>query len=88
MPPGASTRIPRPTWTGTCSRERPLEAGPTLLALWKTVMQGRVRGQAAPIGSASANRLEGWFGRFKPRTRLTRGLKTRNFVHLMARRTA
>ena len=33
--------------------------------------------------------LEGWFGRFKPRARLTRGLKTeagaRHFVGLMAR---
>ena len=41
---------------------------------------------------ASTNRLEGWFGRFKPRARLARGLKTEagalNFVRLMARSIA
>lgn len=91
-------------------RERPPEAGPVLLALWETVMQGRVRlqpevwnllghlaerwhdlvrSQGNPKVSASTNRLECWFGRFKPRSRLTRGLKTEtdalNFVRLMAR---
>ena len=48
-----------------------------------------VRSQGNPKVPASTNRLEGWFGRFKPRARLTRGLKTeagaRNFVCLMAR---
>ena len=38
---------------------------------------------------ASINRIESWFGRFKPRVRLTRGLKiedgTCHFVGLMAR---
>lgn len=38
---------------------------------------------------ASTNRLEDWFGRVKPRARLTQGLKTkagsRHFVDLMAR---
>ena len=48
-----------------------------------------VRSQGNPKASASTNRLEGWFGRFKPRAHLTRGLKTGtgalNFVRLMAR---
>lgn len=48
-----------------------------------------VRSQGNPKVSASTNRLEDWFGRFKPRASLTRGLKTEtgtlNFVHLMAR---
>ncbi len=47
-----------------------------------------VRSQRDPTVPASTNRLEGWFGRFKPRARLTRGLKTEagtlNFVHVMA----
>ena len=43
------------------------------MALWKTVMQGRVRSQPDPIVPASANRLEGWFGCFMPRARPTRG---------------
>ena len=38
---------------------------------------------------ASTNRIEGWFGCFKPRVRLIRGLKTEDgpchFVGLMAR---
>ena len=47
-------------------------------------MQGRVplrhevvRSQGNPKVPASTNRLEGWFGRFKLRARLPRGLKTR-----------
>ena len=32
--------------------------------------------QRHPTIPASTNRLEGWFGRFKPRARLPRGLKT------------
>ena len=92
------------------ARERPVAAGPVLLALWQAVAQGRVRlhpevgkllwhlvtrwhdlvrSQHKPKVPASTNRLEGWFGRFKPRARLTRGLKTeagaRHFVGLMAR---
>ena len=47
---------------------------------------------AATRVSASTNRLEGWFGYFKPRARLTRGLKTEadplNFVRLMAQAMA
>ena len=43
-----------------------------------------VRSQRDPAVPTSTNRLEGWFGRFKPRARLTRGLKTEagtlNFV--------
>ena len=45
-----------------------------------------------PARAASANRLEGWLGRFKPRVRLARGLKietgTLSFVRPMARGTA
>ena len=56
-----------------------------LVARWHEL----VRSQHNPKVPASTNRLEGWFGRFKPRTRLTRGLKTgagaRHFVGLMAR---
>ncbi len=69
------------------ARERPPEAGPVLLTLWEAVMQGRVR--LYPKVPASTYRLEGWFGRFQPRGRLTRGLKTEagalNFVCLTAR---
>jgi len=59
--------------------------------LWHLVERWHelVRNQDHPRVPASTNRLEGWFGRFKPRARLTRGLKTeagaRNFVYLMAR---
>ncbi len=59
--------------------------------LWHLVERWHelVRSQDHPGVPASTNRLEGWFGRFKPRARLTRGLKTeagaRNFVCLMAR---
>ena len=92
------------------ARERPVAAGPILLALWQSVAQGwvrlapevrpllwhlvtrwhyLVRSQHNPKVPASTHRLEGWFGRFKPRARLTRGLKTeagaRHFVGLMAR---
>ena len=35
-----------------------------------------VHSQHDPKVPASTNRLEGWFGHFKPRARLTRGLKT------------
>ena len=91
-------------------RERPVAAGPVLLALWQAVAQGRVRlnpgvrqllwhlvvrwhdlvrSQRNANIPAPTNRLEGWFGRFKPRARLTRGLKTEagahHFVGLMAR---
>ena len=48
--------------------------------------------QGNPKVPASTNRLESWFGRFKPRARLTRELKTEagalNFVRLMARSMA
>ena len=48
-----------------------------------------VRSERDPDVPASTNRIEGWFGCFKPRARLARGLKTEagalNFVHLMAR---
>jgi len=48
-----------------------------------------VPSQRNPKVPASTHRLEGWFGRFKPRASLARGLKTetgvRNFVALMAR---
>ncbi len=59
--------------------------------LWHLVERWHelVRSQDNPKVPASTNRLEGWFGRFKPRAHLTRGLKTeagaRNFVCLMAR---
>ena len=45
-----------------------------------------------PQGARHHQPAGGWFGRFKPRARLTRGLKTEagalNFVHLMARSMA
>ena len=48
-----------------------------------------VLSQHNPQVPASTNHLEDWFGRFKPRARLTWGLKTeagpRHFVDLMAR---
>ena len=62
--------------------------------LWHLVVRWNdlVRSQDHPKVSATTNRLEGWFGRLKPRARLTRGLKTeagaRNFVGLMARSMA
>ena len=66
------------------------EAEPVLLNLWQAVAQGRVRlkmlvrsllfhlVECWPDSDmpTSTNRLEGWFGRFKPRARLARGLKT------------
>ena len=82
------------------ARERPLEAvmqGRVRLhpevrkLLWHLVERWHelVRSQGNPKVPASTNRLEGWFGRCKPRARLTRGLKTEtgtlNFVCLMAR---
>ena len=39
-------------------------------------LQPEVRSQGNPKVPATTNRLEGWFGRFKPQARLTRGLKT------------
>ena len=62
--------------------------------LWHLVERWHelVRSQGNPKVPASTNRLEGWFGRCKPRARLTRGLKTEagalNFVRLMARSMA
>ncbi|MXZ42676.1 MAG: hypothetical protein F4Z18_13130 [Caldilineaceae bacterium SB0666_bin_21] len=62
--------------------------------LWHLVERWHelVRSQENPKVPATTNRLEGWFGRFKPRARLTRGLKTEagalNFVRLMARSMA
>ena len=62
--------------------------------LWHLVERWheRVRSQGNPRVPASTNRLEGWLGRFQPRARLTRGLKTEagalNFVRLMARSMA
>ena len=63
--------------------------------LWHLVERWHelVRSQGNPKVPASTNRWEGWSGalwaRFKPRARLTRGLKTEagalNFVRLMAR---
>ena len=64
---------------------------PPVLALVEHVMDRWndlvrcVRDPAIPPGT---NRLEGWFGRFKPRARLARGLKTpqgaQAFLHLLA----
>ena len=59
--------------------------------LWHLVERWHdlVRSQGNLKGSTSAHRLEGWFGRFKPRAYLIRGLKTEtgalNFVRLIAR---
>ena len=46
--------------------------------LWHLVERGHelVRSQGHPRVPASTNRLESRCGRFKPRARLTRGLKT------------
>ncbi len=48
-----------------------------------------IRSQGNPKVPASTNRLEGRFGRFKPRARLTQGLKTEvsalHFARLVAR---
>ena len=45
--------------------------------LWHLVERRHdlVRSQGNSKVTASTNRLEGWFGRFKPRARLARGLK-------------
>ena len=47
-----------------------------------------VRSQRDPDILTNTNRLEGWFGRFKPRARLAQGFGTEagalNFVRLMA----
>ena len=57
--------------------------------LWHLVERWHnlVRNQGNPKVSASTNRLKGWSGalwaRFKPRARLTRGLKTKTVVPLM-----
>ncbi len=55
-----------------------------LLERWHNLM----RSPRGPDIPASAHRLEGWFGRFKPRVWLARGPKTEagalNFVSLMA----
>ena len=59
--------------------------------LWYLVTRWHdlVRSQHNPQVPTCTSRLEGWFGRFKPRVRLTRGLKTeagaRHFVDLMVR---
>ena len=79
---GRTKILPSPTW--------PVRAE----LLWHLVERWHelVRSQGDPEVPASTNRLEGWFGRFKPRARLTRGLKTEagalNFVRLMARSMA
>lgn len=53
-----------------------------------TRLHDLVRSQRNPKVSTSTNRLDGWFGRFKSRAWLTRGLETevgtRHFVGLMA----
>ena len=55
-----------------------------LLERWHNLM----RSPRGPDIPASAHRLEGWFGRFKPRVWLARGPKAEagalNFVALMA----
>ena len=62
--------------------------------LWHLVERWHelVHSQGNPKVPTSTNRLEGWFGRVKPRARLTRGLKTEagalNSVRLMARSMA
>ncbi len=59
--------------------------------LWHLVVRWHdlVRSERHPDIPASTIRLEGWFGRYKLRSRLTRGLKTeagaRHFVGLLAR---
>ena len=68
-----------------------IRLSPSVLALVEHVMDRWndlvrcVRDSSAP---SSTNRLEGWFGRFKPRARLARGLKTpqgtQAFLHLLA----
>ena len=64
---------------------------PPVLALVEHVMDrgnDLVRCVRDPAIPSSTNLLEGWFGRFKPRARLARGLKTpqgaQGFLHLLA----
>ena len=54
--------------------------------LWHLVERWHelVRSQGNPKVPASTNRLEGWFGRFKTRARLTRRLKTERSPQLRA----
>ena len=68
-----------------------LRLSPPVLALVEHVMDrwnDLVRCVRDPTIPSSTNRLEGWFGRFKPRARLARGLKTPHgaqaFLHLLA----
>ena len=60
------------------ARARLPEAGPVLPGLWHLVARWNnlVRSRRNPDIPASTHRLEGWFGRLKPRARLARGLKT------------
>jgi len=68
-----------------------IRLSPPVLALVEHVMDrwnDLVRCVRDPAIPSSTNRLEGWFGRFKPRARLARGLKTpqgaQAFLHLLA----
>ena len=68
-----------------------IRLSPFVLALVEHVMDrwnDLVRCVRDPSVPSSTNRLEGWFGRFKPRARLARGLKTpqgaQAFLHLLA----
>ena len=65
-----------------------IRLSPPVLSLVEHVMDrwnDLVRCVRDPTIPSSTNRLEGWFGRFKPRTRLARGLKTpQAFLHLLA----
>ena len=68
-----------------------IRLSPPVLALVEHVMDrgnDLVRCVRDPAIPSSTNLLEGWFGRFKPRARLARGLKTpqgaQAFLHLLA----
>ena len=68
-----------------------IRLSPPVLALVEHVMDrwnDLVRCVRDPSIPSSTNRLEGWFGRFKPRAWLARGLKTpqgaQGFPHLLA----
>ena len=88
----------RPLWGGprllVCcewAHQGVIRLSPPVLALVEHVMDrwnDLVRCVRDPSIPSSTNRLEGWFGRFKPRARLARGLKTpqgtQSFLHLLA----
>ena len=75
--PGQGIRHPSPTVLLEPSRVRPRANPPPRVGRGDLIRQsGKARSQRNPAVLASVNQLKGWFGCFKPRTYLTRGLKT------------